>query len=107
MAVIISCKYKLQTEGVLMTVQPLRVGLDLTGIWRPSTGIFRYATEVAKHLLLLEEAEPKIRYVFFFARGIHADFVPFQNSFDAVICPSTNELLIKQFWFPFVLQRLR
>jgi glycosyltransferase involved in cell wall biosynthesis len=89
-----------------MSVKQLRIGFDLTGIWRRPTGIFRYAAEVAKHLLLLEETEPHIRYVFFFAREIHPDFVAFQNAFDVVICPTTNELLIKQFWFPFVLPRL-
>src|SRR2546427_1257335 len=87
-------------------MQTLRVGIDLTAIWRRQTGIFRYAAEVAHHLPLLQETEPHIRYVFFFAREIHPDFVVFQDSFDAVICPSTNELLIKQFWFPFILPRL-
>jgi len=88
-------------------MQTLRVGIDLTAIWRRQTGIFRYAAEVAKHLLLLQETEPHIRYVFFFAREIHPDFVAFQDSFDAVICPTTNELLIKQFWFPFILPGLQ
>ncbi len=87
-------------------MQTLRVGIDLTANWRRQIGILRYAAEVAKHLLLLQETEPHIRYVFFFAREIHPDFVAFQDSFDAVICPSTNELLIKQFWFPFILPRL-
>jgi glycosyltransferase involved in cell wall biosynthesis len=87
-------------------MQILRVGIDLTAIWRRQTGIFRYAAEVAKHLLLLQETEPHIRYVFFFARDIHPDFVAFQDSFDVVICPSTNELLIKQLWFPLILSRL-
>src|SRR5436305_6780096 len=40
------------------------------------------------------------------SNSILPDFVAFQDSFDAVICPSTNELLIKQFWFPFILPRL-
>src|SRR5947199_2607388 len=87
-------------------MQSLRVGVDLTAIWRRPTGIFRYAAEVAKHLLLLQETQPHIRYVFFFAHEIHPDFVAFRDSFDAVICPSTNELFIKQFWFPFILPRL-
>lgn len=89
-----------------MSEAPLRVGLDLTGIWRRSTGIFRYAAEIARHLLLLKESEPHVRYVFFFAREIHPDFLPFKDSFDTVICPTTNELIIKQLWFPFVLPRL-
>jgi glycosyltransferase involved in cell wall biosynthesis len=89
-----------------MSEAPLHIGLDLTGIWRRSTGIFRYAAEIARHLLLLEEGEPHVRYVLFFAREIHPDFVPLKDSFDAVICPTTNELILKQFWFPFVLPRL-
>ena len=88
-------------------MRPLRVGIDLTAIWRRPTGIFRYAAEFAKHLLLLQEAEPPIRYVLFFAHEIHPAFVPFQDSFDAFICPTANELLIKQFWYPVVLPRLR
>jgi len=87
-------------------VKPLRIGFDLTAIWRHQTGIFRYAAEVAHHLLLLQESEPHIRYVFFFAREIHPDFAAFQDSFDAINCPTTNELLIKQCWFPFILPRL-
>ena len=31
----------------------IRVGLDLTAIWRRPTGIFRYATELARHLRTL------------------------------------------------------
>lgn len=87
-------------------MKTMRVGFDLTANWRRQTGIFRYAAEVAKHLLLLEDTEPHIRYVFFFAREIHQDFLPYRDSFDAVIAPTANELLIKQCWFPGVLPRL-
>ncbi|MHB8596648.1 MAG: glycosyltransferase family 4 protein [Ktedonobacteraceae bacterium] len=87
-------------------MKTIRVGFDLTANWRRQTGIFRYAAEVAKQLLLLEETEPHIRYVFFFAREIHPDFLPFKDSFDAVIAPTTNELLIKQCWYPAILPRL-
>ncbi len=87
-------------------MKPLRVGVDLTGIWRRPTGIFRYSAEMAKHLLLLPGTEPALRYVFFFSQEIHPDFLPFQDRFDAVICPSRNELLNKQCWFPLILPRL-
>lgn len=89
-----------------MTTHPLRVGFDLTGIWRRQTGIFRYATEVALHLLQLPQSTPPIRYVFFFAHQVHPDFVPLQDRFEAVICPTHNELLLKQCWFPLVLPGL-
>lgn len=87
-------------------MKPLRVGVDLTGIWRRPTGIFRYTAEMAKHLLLLPEAEFPLRYVFFFAREIHPDFLLWQDTFDTVICPTSNELLSKQLWFPSILPRL-
>lgn len=90
-----------------MIARPMRVGYDLTAIWRRPTGIFRYAAELAKHLLLIEKHESAIHYVFFFAREIHPDFLPWQDRFEAVICPTTNELLIKQCWFPCVLPRLK
>ncbi len=88
-------------------MKPLRVGVDLTGIWRRPTGIFRYTAETAKQILLLPETGPALRYVLFFSREIHPDFVPFQQSFEAVICPTRNELLGKQLWFPRILPRLR
>lgn len=87
-------------------MKELRVGIDLTGIWRQPTGIFRYATEMAKHLLLLPPSEPRLRYILFFAGEIHPDFVPLQHTFETVICPTRNELFCKQCWFPLMLPRL-
>lgn len=88
-------------------MKPLRVGIDLTGIWRRPTGIFRYSAEMAKRLLMLPETEPALRYVLFFSREVHTDFAPLQHAFESVLCPTSNELLSKQFWFPAILPRLR
>lgn len=96
-------------EECVIPMNQLRVGIDLTGIWRRPTGIFRYSAEMAKQLLLLPETEPaspSLRYVFFFSQHIHPDFLPLQHLFDAVICPTRNELLSKQCWFPSILPRL-
>ncbi len=87
-------------------MKTLRVGIDLTGTWRRPTGIFRYTAEMVKQLLLLPETEPALRYVLFFARDIHPDFAPLQQSFETAICPTRNELLAKQCWFPHMLPRL-
>lgn len=100
-SLVISCK------EFFVTTKPIRIGYDLTAIWRHSTGIFRYATEVAKHLLRLEECTPPVRYVFFFAKEIHPAFLPWQHRFESIICPTSNELLIKQCWFPCILPRLK
>ena len=84
----------------------VRVGIDLTGIWRLPTGIFRYAIEVTKQLIQHLEVEPMLHYVLFFAREIHPDFLPFQSNFEVVLSPTRNELFTKQVWFPTVLPHL-
>jgi glycosyltransferase involved in cell wall biosynthesis len=84
-------------------MKSIHIGVDLTSIWRQPTGIFRYATELARHLLLLQDITIPIRYTLFFAREIHHDFLPYRDLFDACICPSRNELFIKQIWFPALL----
>lgn len=91
----------------MVTTEYIRVGYDLTAIWRRQTGIFRYATEVARHLLQLQESKPAIRYIFFFAQEIHPILAPLQDYFETIICPVKNELWIKQVWFPTILSRLR
>src|SRR5581483_9109380 len=83
----------------------LCVGIDLTAVWRRPTGIFRYATELAHALLQLRDQST--HYVLFFAHEIHPDFLPLRDSFTAVIAPTTNELLLKQCWFPLTLLRLK
>jgi len=88
-----------------MTEKLLRVGIDLTAIWRRPTGIFRYATELAQALLQLRDQST--HYVLFFAREIHPDFLPLRAAFTAVIAPTTNELLLKQCWFPVMLPQLK
>ncbi|HLG65758.1 MAG TPA: glycosyltransferase family 1 protein [Ktedonosporobacter sp.] len=87
------------------TGNQLCVGIDLTAVWRRPTGIFRYATELAQALLQLRDQST--HYVLFFAREIHPDFLPLRDSFTAVISPTTNELLLKQCWFPLTLLRLQ
>lgn len=88
-------------------MEGIRVGIDLTGIWRRQTGIFRYTAELARHLLLQVGDEPQLQYILFFAREVHPDFVPFLSVFQPVICPTRNELLSKQLWFPGILPGLR
>lgn len=87
-------------------MKQLHIGIDLTAIWRRPTGIFRYTAEMAHQLLLLSESEPSLRYTLFFSREIHPDFLDLRHTFDSIICPFRNELLIKQCWFPAVLPHL-
>jgi glycosyltransferase involved in cell wall biosynthesis len=84
----------------------LRVGVDLTGIWRRPTGIFRYTSEMARNLLMLPEDDTALHYIFFFSQEVHQDFLSLQHTFETVICPTRNELLSKQTWFPRILPGL-
>jgi glycosyltransferase involved in cell wall biosynthesis len=71
----------------------LRIGLDLTGVWRPSTGIFVYAKELARELLLLDNEN---RYTLFFGGEIHPEFRELEWRFQAVVIPLREEVISKQ-----------
>jgi glycosyltransferase involved in cell wall biosynthesis len=71
----------------------LRIGIDLTGIWRPGTGIFVYAKELARQLLLLDEHN---HYSLFFSGEIHPEFRELEGKFRAVVVPVREEVISKQ-----------
>jgi glycosyltransferase involved in cell wall biosynthesis len=71
----------------------LRIGIDLTGIWRPSTGIFVYAKELARQLLLLSDQN---KYTLFFSGEIHPEFLELEGRFRAVVIPVREEVISKQ-----------
>jgi glycosyltransferase involved in cell wall biosynthesis len=71
----------------------LRIGIDLTGIWRPSTGIFVYAKELARELLLLDEEN---KYTLFFSGEVHPEFRELEGRFRAVEIPVREEIICKQ-----------
>lgn len=72
----------------------LRIGLDLTGLWRPATGVFVYAIELARNLLSLDDRN---QYTLFFSNEIHAEFRELDGRFKAIIIPVREEILSKQF----------
>jgi glycosyltransferase involved in cell wall biosynthesis len=71
----------------------LRIGIDLTGVWRPATGIFAYAKKLARELLLLDNES---RYTLFFSREIHPEFRELEGRFRAVVIPVREEVICKQ-----------
>jgi glycosyltransferase involved in cell wall biosynthesis len=72
---------------------PLKIGIDLTGIWRPSTGIFVYAARLARELLCLDHEN---NYTLFFSHEIHPDFRNLSDKFRSVIIPFRGEVISKQ-----------
>ncbi len=71
----------------------LRIGIDLTGIWRPATGIFVYAIELTRELVC---ADDQNAYTLFFAGEIHPEFQEIRERFRPVVVPIRGELLGKQ-----------
>ena len=49
----------------------MRVGIDLTAIWRPVTGMERVAIEMTRALLRLDQEN---EYVLFFSEDVHPAF---------------------------------
>lgn len=71
----------------------MKIGIDLTGIWRPATGIFVYAKELARELLCLDEEND---YTLFFSGEIHPDFHQAKNKFRSIVLPTCGEVVCKQ-----------
>lgn len=77
----------------------MRVGIDLTAVWRPVTGMETVAIEMTRAILT---ADRKNRYVLFFSGEVHPAFADFRGSFEEVILPLRNEVLTKNVLFPFL-----
>jgi len=75
----------------------VRIGIDLTGIWRPSTGIFVYAKSLARELLLVDERN---EYTLFFSGEIHPEFKKLTHRFRAAVLPLREEVMTKQLLMP-------
>ncbi len=82
----------------------MRIGIDLTGLWRQHTGIFRYAASLTPALLQRDDG---IEYILFVRRGSSLPPWPAQAPFRIIQTPWTNERLATQLWFPLVRQQLR
>ncbi len=81
----------------------LRIGLDLTGLWRQKTGIFRYADCLARALI----EQPKDgEFTLFIRRGSVP--APWMHTASArlVFTPFRQERLMTQFWFPLARHQL-
>src|SRR3984957_10962829 len=76
----------------------MRVGIDLTAIWRPVTGMERVAIEMTRALLRLDQEN---EYVLFFSEDVHPAFADARGGFQPVVFPVRGELLSKNVFFTF------
>lgn len=71
----------------------LRIAIDLTGLWRPPTGTFVYALELARQLLSFDDHNS---YTFFFTEEVHENFRELTGKFRSVVIPVREEVISKQ-----------
>ena len=87
-----------KSRGIEVWKVGMRIGMDLTAVWRHETGVIRYAVELSKELV---KTDTKNRYTLFFGGEIHPGLVELKGQFDAVVSPFRGEVLCKNFWLPF------
>jgi len=75
----------------------MRIGIDLTALWRPATGMENLALEMAQALLRIDS---KNQYTLFFCGAVHPAFEQFDGRYIPVLAPVAHEALLKNLWFP-------
>jgi glycosyltransferase involved in cell wall biosynthesis len=81
----------------------MRIGLDLTGLWRRKTGIFRYAEGIGRALLARDDG---IAYTLFYRRGEPPPAFDGLQRARLISTPWRQERLATQLWFPLARRRL-
>ena len=71
----------------------LKIGIDLTGIWRPWTGILVYAAELTRELL---RVDGRNTYTLLFSGEVHEKFRDMEDKFRAEVIPLRGEVISKQ-----------
>ena len=77
----------------------MRVGIDLTAVWRPTTGLETVAVEMSRAMMRLDQEN---EYVLFFSREVHSAFTEFEGCFEKVVLPFQNEAICKNILMPFL-----
>jgi glycosyltransferase involved in cell wall biosynthesis len=78
------------------------IGIDLTGLWRPTTGIFVYAIELAQQLLSFHR---DYNFKLYFTEQVPPQFREMEGNFKSVVIPIREEILSKQFVMGALLNR--
>lgn len=75
----------------------MRIGVDLTSLWRPATGAENVAIEMVRALL---QTDRHNEYTLFFSQSTHPAFNEFAGQYKVVVAPWCNEVLVKHAWLP-------
>jgi glycosyltransferase involved in cell wall biosynthesis len=81
------------------STRKLKIGIDLTGLWRPQTGIFVAASKLARELLRLDREST---YTLFFSGEVHPDFRDLPANAQVTVIPIREEFLAKQIFLGFL-----
>jgi len=81
----------------------VHIGIDLTGLWRCKTGIFRYAASISRALLARADG---INYTLFYRKGEPPPAFALGSGARLVATPLRQERLAMQLWFPLARRRL-
>jgi len=81
----------------------MRVGIDLSGLWRRKTGIFRYADAISRALLARDDG---VAYTIFYRRGEAPPAFAGAARVRLIATPIRQERLATQLWFPLARRRL-
>ncbi|HEV7215999.1 MAG TPA: glycosyltransferase family 1 protein [Chloroflexota bacterium] len=94
--------HRSHSSSPIPSSRALRIGLDLTGLWRRRTGIFRYADSISHALLARDDG---VAYTLFYRRGEAPPVAP-RAGLRLVATPVRQERLAMQLWFPLARHRL-
>jgi len=75
----------------------MRIGIDLTALWRSATGMENVAIEMTRALL---RRDLENRYVLFFGGSVHPKLEEFAGQFEAILAPRWHDAQLKVAWFP-------
>ena len=86
----------------------MRIAIDLTSLADNFSGIERYAMNIAKELIEMDEKEEHT-YILLFKRNIHPQFLKYQKkeNVDMKVYKGQNKLLFAQILLPFHLYGIR
>ncbi len=82
----------------------LRIGIDLTGLWREATGIFVAASKLTLELMRVDSENS---YTLFFAGEVHSDFGELPSNARSVVIPIREEFFGKQLFIGALCNALR
>jgi glycosyltransferase involved in cell wall biosynthesis len=91
-------------HGRVSSRRKLRIGIDLTGLWREATGIFVAASNLAHELIRCDNDN---QYTLFFSGNVHDDFCELPSNARTITLPTQEEVISKQIFLGALCNTLR